>query len=98
MTPSAVRDVGLPYGMAWTALTTWRSEALPGKPARVANRANSDPFTCPRLTGFVCEAEAGAPVRAGSTIFRPQGFAAPCLAHADSSRRASQGLAGDPFA
>jgi len=47
---------------------------------------------------FVCEAEAGAPVRAGSTIFRPQGFAALCLARAGSSRRASQGLAGDPFA
>jgi hypothetical protein len=48
--------------------------------------------------GFVCKAEAGALVRAGSTIFRPQGSAAPCLADVDSSRRASQGLAGDPFA
>jgi hypothetical protein len=35
---------GLPYGTAWTALTTWPSEASPGKPARVTNRANSGPF------------------------------------------------------
>src|SRR6266702_6524180 len=47
---------------------------------------------------FVCEAEAGAPARAGSTIFRPQWSPALCLAHAGRSRRASQGLAGDPVA
>jgi hypothetical protein len=29
---------------AWTALTTWHSEASPGKPARITNRANSGPF------------------------------------------------------
>jgi hypothetical protein len=45
MTPSAVRDLGRPYGMAWTALTTWHSGASPGKLARVANRANSGSFT-----------------------------------------------------
>ncbi len=44
MTPSAVRTRGLPYGTAWTALTTWPSEASPGKPARVTNRANNGPF------------------------------------------------------
>ena len=44
------------------------------------------------------EHEAGAPVRAGSTIFRPQWSPALCLAHAGTSRRASQRLAGDPFA
>jgi hypothetical protein len=44
MTPSAVRAPGLPYGTAWTALTTWHSEASPGKPARATNRANSGPF------------------------------------------------------
>jgi hypothetical protein len=31
-----------------------------------------------------------------STIVRPQGSAALCLAHAGTSRRASRGLAGDP--
>jgi hypothetical protein len=45
MTPSAVRGTGLPYGMAWTALTTWHNEGSPGKPALVTNRANSGLFT-----------------------------------------------------
>jgi len=46
----------------------------------------------------VCGAVAGAPVRAGSTIFRPQWSPALCLARVGRSRRASRGLACDPFA
>ena len=52
----------------------------------------------PLSKGFVREAEAGAPVQAGSTICRPQWSPACCLAHVGRSRRVSLGLAGDPFA
>jgi hypothetical protein len=33
------------WATSWAALTTWRSEASPGRPARAANRANCDPLT-----------------------------------------------------
>ena len=52
----------------------------------------------PLIKGLGCEAEAGAPVRAGSTIFRPQWSPARCVARVGRSRRVSLGLAGDPFA
>ncbi len=38
------------------------------------------------------------PVWGGSTIFRPQWSPARCLTRVGRSRRASRGLAGDPFA
>src|SRR5882672_2644506 len=48
--------------------------------------------------GFVCEAEAGAPVRAGSTIDITQCSPVPRLARVGRSRGTSRGLAGDLFA